>query len=163
MKTSHETEQDLGKIAITSKFIWGALTFSQLMYLVVLTASANSLRSRAEDAAHLDRATFAMIAATMALVSLALRAKLLSAERLTSAVASESEPTRARIRIVRLAFVPNILNWALNESVSILGFVLAFVNREPALFYPHLAAGILLNLLMFPNERALFRKAGLES
>jgi hypothetical protein len=69
--------------------------------------------------------------------------------------AALAQPPEARLTSVLGAVqVPFLVSLALNESVALVGFVLALLNADPRRFWPFLGAALALNLLAFPRPAA---------
>lgn len=129
------------KTTLQSKIIWFALVVSQLLLGFLVTTLANSGRQPTElieakrqiliGLGALDW-LFAWTIPTVFLRSMAARAKTLTPENI---------------------HVISIVQWALFESVTLFGFIIANhdVSVQPML--PFLAAGLLGMVLHFPSER----------
>jgi hypothetical protein len=135
------------------KVIWGALLLSQLFYGMVLVIVPPS-RGGGLDPSALT--LFLGIAAALAAGSLVLLTQLLNRQKIAEAFRDRPVP----LALARL-FVPYVLCWALNETVTLLGFVWAFLRAEARLqaFAPFLVAGLLLQILAFPRVDDEFANA----
>jgi len=130
------------------KIVWAALTLSQLMYAAVLFIVPGS----GNPGPTLPLWIPAIVAG---LVSLFIFTTRLSYLNLTTLFA-RSEPAQAAPK----AFVFYIVCWALNESLAMFGFVLAFTStHQLGDFLPYLGAGLILNVIMFPKLDLHVREA----
>lgn len=51
---------------------------------------------------------------------------------------------------------PLVINLALNEIIALIGFVLAVLQRNPSLLLPFAAAGVVLNIWVWPTADRLY-------
>ncbi|HKC50821.1 MAG TPA: hypothetical protein VKF60_08515 [Myxococcota bacterium] len=72
--------------------------------------------------------------------------------------ALQSPPEARLTRLLELAQVRLVVSLALNETVALLGFLLAFLNREPSRFWPFLGVALALNALAFPRPARLVER-----
>ena len=63
------------------------------------------------------------------------------------------------LALTNKAYVPNLITWILNESIAILGIVLAVLTGDASKLIPFAMLGICSNLGMFPNLDKVHKKA----
>jgi len=129
--------------AFVMKVIWGAFTFSQLIYLYVIY----TLQKSGAPANPNSQLQLWGPAIFDGLISIVVFWKNLSAAGLTK-LFDGVDPKLAAGK----AFPLYIICWGLNESVSVMGFVTAFHgDKSPMTLAPYTVAGVILNLFMFPK------------
>jgi F0F1-type ATP synthase membrane subunit c/vacuolar-type H+-ATPase subunit K len=140
----------------TARIVWLALTLSILLFGVVLIVA---VRGEPANPGGEFVATLLLIAVALAFGAIVLR-------RLTFGdVGLRRAAERAAERPAReSAFLLGMQNQlviclALHETVALLGFVLAFVAREPRLARPFIAAALVLNALAFPQPLRWLERA----
>jgi hypothetical protein len=126
------------------KIVWLFLVLSQVMYgVVIYIAPNNSLVSS-------NPLPLWIPAAMWAGVSLA----LFSIRLTPTALAKRFAELPPRVAMQK-TYVLYIICWALNESVSLFGFVTAFAfTHDIKDFIPFMLAGIALDIVMFPRLEA---------
>jgi len=146
------------------KIIWGAMTLSHLLlvfvaYTAVKPGLAEEIGALAENVGLSERKLLPLpdFSDPMALTFTALAVfSFLASFFFPRFIAKASDgPARAHAhdeaQLIRFALTPLILTWALTESVTLLGLVLAFHSRQPDAILIFFAAGILRHLYAFPS------------
>ncbi len=54
--------------------------------------------------------------------------------------------------------LPHVVPWGMNECVLLLGFVLAFISKDPWKIAPFSAIGLVLQVYMYPRAEKLLEK-----
>jgi hypothetical protein len=178
---SRELEELLGQSERVRRILWIALTATIVVYLAVAYAVAGEPRPLAPG---LEMA-LAFASMGVAAFSLATPRVLLSDERLDRYLAEEpsSSPLATRPRtgqvdpvllarverlpaaerrllgLAQLFFVPFVVRLVLNESIAMLGLVIALVSSQPGRMLPYAGAAIVLNLLTSPSLDPLLERA----
>lgn len=146
------------------KVIWFALTFSQLLYVLV-AVMVQSGGEPTEMPLVLVVSTFGALAALHAIASLIIWWKLLS-PRVQQARINVLEKSGGDLdtnlhSLKSRFFVPRIIALVLNEGICLYGFVPAFISHDPTVMYPFVLVGLGLNVLVFPRypvfDRAVAR------
>jgi len=134
------------------KLIWFALTFSHLLYV----ATAYLLISGAPYPGSPGAAAIPLWLPALAfgLASLMTFGWSLRREKLDFLF----QHYTTELALPRI-FVRYIICWALNEVVTLLGFVHVFFDHDLAGILPYVGAGLLLNIIMFPRHDAAIRRA----
>lgn len=145
--------------ALTWWIIWGAMSASLFLLALVLYAVPPS-GATPQVTPGFDRG-MSIAAAALVLVAVALRRLLQSDSRVrTAAEASARLPSGQRepsfLGRMQGGFIASL---AVHEAVALLGFVVAFVYREPARYWPFLLAALVLNLMVLPRPQALLARA----
>ena len=168
------------------RILWAAFTFSIVIYGVIafVLFSGNATPGAADP--NLQMVCTA-VGVLLAIASLSLGKLLLSDEQIRSLISKTPDleklatnrqtqqvdngfleqlkqlPEREQrlLSLSPLLLTMNILRLALNELIAILGIVLAITAQNPQLFIPFAGAALLLNLVQFPREQAVFERAEL--
>ena len=78
-------------------------------------------------------------------------------KKFTEAV--EKNPEKSLEEFSNRLLLPHVVPWGINESVVLLGFVLAFLSKDPGDSIPFSATGIIIHLYMYPRVRELLFRA----
>lgn len=137
------------------KVIWGALLFSQAMYVFVvfkeMLASVDPSAYRwFPDFRNTIEATSSFAAVGSFLLALFVPALIARASFRRGAADGESD------RIERL-LAPFIVRLAFLEGVCLIGFMLAIVTKNPAIMMPFFVVSVLAYLKNFPASPAKVR------
>jgi F0F1-type ATP synthase membrane subunit c/vacuolar-type H+-ATPase subunit K len=144
---------------MTMKLLWGAMTFSTVMYFYVLSmrpAPETPLPEGFPPAV----LPFAVLAVLLFLASMLLPAILLKA-----AAAKVKSPSPSTPEVLTASFTPFIVRVALAEAICVLGLVVAMEHGLPT-FYPFWAASLLALGAAFPTESKVlssFEKARIQA
>lgn len=57
--------------------------------------------------------------------------------------------------------LPHVVPWGMNECVLLLGFVLAFISKDPWAIAPFSVIGVVLQVYMYPRTEKLLEKTKL--
>jgi hypothetical protein len=143
--------------ARVQRIIWGALTVSQVMLAVTLLLAFRG-NAQGPDASEnpLDL-PLSVGAAALAFGASSYRRWAHSSPRLEKLGerACDAPPEARLTKLLALVQVPFIVSLALNETVALLGYVLAFLHREPSRLWPFLGVALALNALAFPRPAQL--------
>jgi hypothetical protein len=159
---SPQLEKLLVQTDRTQKLLWAVLTVSILVYAVIPYLLER--HPEPERAATL-MPIFMILAAGLAAASLMLRRRVQAAtgrghptsrpgrtHPLLQAQLDNLSPEESRaIQGVAAAFMPWILSLVLNESVAILGLMLALLGAGPDAGVPFAVLALILNLVMRPD------------
>jgi F0F1-type ATP synthase membrane subunit c/vacuolar-type H+-ATPase subunit K len=153
-----ELESQIKALAIFPKLLWGAMFSS----VGVLTAVQFALQQSPAGSSTSPSANtglsepFAVVASVLALLVLWLRSRLVSgrglgpAQRNSVVASSADEAQQVRRRAAQLLPL-FIVACALSEAITILGFVMAHLSKDPEQMVPFVAASVVLFLALFPN------------
>ncbi len=142
---------------IVPRYIWGALLFSQLLYLYILqTMEGNWARLGNLPPAEIEtyKTVFAAISVANFIGAFVIYRVLTSRQR--ARVKAMGRPEISQL--MSLYLIPFILTLALFEAVTLFGFVLSMIAYDATLIYPYIAAGSLGMIWLFPTEDRI-RKA----
>jgi len=128
--------------------VWAALLASQLMLGFIIWFRSRRWEQPGELPAPMA-AVLGFMALSVWLVALALPRYVVTPERLLKA-RPELEPDEIARRRSEIL----IVCWSLAEAGTLMGFVMAFISRNPLIFAPFLAAGLAVHGLSHP---ALFQ------
>ena len=138
------------------KVIWLALTLSQFLYGFIVYISPAPANAPIGQPLPLW---------APAIVSGLISVGIFSSRLTGSALERLFSQTPAKVAFGRV-FVLYIICWAMNESITLFGFVTAFTFTHTIDgFIPFAAAGVALNVVMFPRldrfvQQALSREGG---
>lgn len=124
------------QVLMVSRIIWVALTVSLHIYMVIAFL------------VHKDATPVALEGSLGIVLSLAAA----SMGGMSLFFRNRSFPQGTPVTVDQKWFTAHVISWALNESVAILGFVLAFLTHEPMRILPFFAGALALNLIMFPKD-----------
>jgi hypothetical protein len=160
-----------------SKMIWVALTFTHLLLIFM----AYFLTSQIAEPKHIEPTivyALAAVALVDGLISFFVIPNLfLSETKIKDALSTEvniktlatdsetgqldtnilskyeklSSSERKLLKLSMIYFTVLVLRLALNEAVTLFGFVLAFLSGKFVMLLPFAAVGIMLNFSIFPN------------
>jgi hypothetical protein len=139
------------------RIIWGALTLSQVMLAVTLLLAFRGDPQGPDPNANAVDLPLSLGAAALAFGASSYRRWAHSNARLQKlGEMARDAPSEARLtKLLGLVQVPFVVSLALNEVVALLGYVLAFLHREPSRFWPFLGVALALNALAFPRPARL--------
>ena len=164
--------------------LWSALTLTILFYV----ALAYVLNSKGQPAQPFEtglRTALYLIAAAIGVLSLLLRSRSLSEGHIYDKLKEEADPqalatnretgeidqerlksikslTPLEMKAVGLSgmyFTTMLISLAMNEAVALFGLLLAVLERRPEPVIPFAAAGLALNLIIFPRFSQFVDKA----
>ncbi len=182
---SGELRDLLRPVALVQRVIWWALTLPIGLYVVVAFVVADEMtRGTGLDAGPLAPVLCALSAA-MAVLSMVLRRRALSKDRLRKLAAEDADPGEIALdartkqldpdrlrrlgalspedrKLMRLAaslIAPTLVSLALHEAIGIFGLVLALVGGDPPAIIPFAVAAVILNLFVYPRPERIVREA----
>lgn len=185
---SNELQEALQPIKRLYGALWAVLTSTLFLYVVVLLLIARNHPDTINAPSPMVRNVLIFLAITAAAGSLYYRGHNRSTKYLSGLVRRDSQLKEAEDRALKLVvqaktdpkvisqlslltsfdrkryclaadlFLPFVLNLALNESVALLGFVLALPSRDIGVYIPFVGAGLLLNVYMRPNLNQLMER-----
>jgi F0F1-type ATP synthase membrane subunit c/vacuolar-type H+-ATPase subunit K len=129
----------------TLRIIWFAMIMSQAIFVFVAFFVAANNEAGPPDPEEFRVITLAISAFSFTTVPLALLARRFMMGR------SEATPDR----IPGLYQTSSIVGWALAESVTINGFVLAFLSMEPRMIIPFVIGGLGCTIVTIPRAQQL--------
>ena len=136
------------------KIVWFALLLAMFAY----TALVFVFRSpEAPGVTENVKAAFVLGGTALGVISFLIYRFTLSEKSLRKkflATQGEQEERRLEEFSNRL-LLPHVVPWGINESVVLLGFVLAFLSRNPADAIPFSVIGTVLHLYMYPRVEQL--------
>ena len=131
MNPSSKKPLQPGQTAFVAKIIWGALTFSQILYLLMIAPTVSRLGDTAPAIGDVNSpGPLHLVALLAAVASFILYKKSLARDELAAAFKAAGGDAAKIRKILGRAFVTAILCWALNEVIAIIG-VMAVVHDFP--------------------------------
>ena len=162
MQTLSEQILRRAKIALN---VWTILTICCAVFLIMPFLSEPMLKGAPAVDPLLLRRTLTAIASLMAMSTVFIRAYLLSPPRLRllgNRLKTGIESPEVRLsKFLQQWFTFNVIAWGVNESIASFGVVIFGLTGETSAASPFAIAGVLLNLLMFPNFKLSAARAGL--
>lgn len=137
------------------KIIWGALLFSQALYVVVLHVQLKPLDDMPMNTQWMpnlqDPMEIGLFAASVALLVASFLVPQILAKASEQKPRADADPSKTDT-VPQAFFVPFIIRLALLEAICMQGFVLAFIKRSPNLILPFITISGLLFLKNFPSN-----------
>lgn len=136
------------------KIVWSALLVAMFAYTaVVFVFKSPEPPGVAENV----KAAFLLGGAALGIVSLLIYRFTLSEKSLRKKfLATEGqEPEKRLEELSNRLLLPHVVPWGINESVVLLGFVLAFLSKDPADAIPFSVIGTVLHIYMYPRVEQL--------
>lgn len=133
------------------KFIWIALTISQLLLFDIASNGVESGRSPVLNWQQNQPVFFGIAAIDWFVAWLVIPKILSSGIRSKTRIISQNQSTTPQLN-VRSVFPIMAVQWVLFESVSLFGFVLATQAASQSVMIPFLGAGVLGLILTFPSQ-----------
>ncbi len=128
---------------IVPKVIWAMLTMSIFVY-VLIAFFLNPMEPDLATEKSVSSSVLLLLGVSLVALTLGLRRSLLNPEKFY-------KQAKSLQRVKALWFNAQIICWALNESVVVLGFAVAMLNKDPYLLIPFATASLALNFIMFPR------------
>lgn len=155
-------EPDAFKRAKFALYVWAMLTFCCAFFLALPYISMPTGNPVPDSPVPL---ILTVLAIFMGASTVFIRFYLLSQDRLqmvAEKVRSQYADKEAQVlKFQQYWFMFNVIAWGVNESLASFGVVIFSITGEPRRAVPFALAGILLNLLTFPNFIDACEKAGL--
>ena len=136
------------------KIVWFALLLAMFAYTgVVFIFGSPEPPGVAENV----KAAFLIGGAALGVISLLIYRFTLSEKSLRKKfLATEGqEPEKRLEEFSNRLLLPHVVPWGINESVVLLGFVLAFLSKNPEDAIPFSVIGIILHIYMYPRVEQL--------
>ena len=136
------------------KIVWLALLLAMFAYTAVVFIFKSP---EAPDVGENVRAAFFLGGAALGIISLLIYRFTLSEKSLRKKfLATEGqEPGKRLEELSNRLLLPHVVPWGVNESVVLLGFVLAFLSKNPEDAIPFSVIGIILHIYMYPRVEQL--------
>ena len=136
------------------KIVWFALLLAMFAYTAVVFVFKSP---EAPDVGENVRAAFLLGGAALGVISLLIYRFTLSDKSLRKKfLATQSEEPQKRLEeLSNRLLLPHVVPWGINESVVLLGFVLAFLSKNPKDAIPFSVIGIVLHVYMYPRVEQL--------
>ncbi len=132
------------------KIVWLALLLAMFAYTaVVFVFKSPEPPSVAENV----KAAFLIGGVALGAISLLIYRFTLSEKSLRKKfLATEGQKPEKRLEeFSNRLLLPHVVPWGINESVVLLGFVLAFLSKNPEDAIPFSVVGIILHIYMYPR------------
>jgi len=158
--TQSNIDKVLGASSLVPKVLWFAMLGAVAVLTYVAFTAAHVEGSATIHVAGELPLQLSIMAGGLALAVLWLRSRIVSGKGLSGAqqaTQSASEEQKIRAKAAQL-LPPFILALALSESITVLGFVLAFASKDPEAIVPFAAGSATLILSLFPNLPAWVRR-----
>jgi hypothetical protein len=120
-----------------TKIIWAALTLSQLLYLVVGIIAVSPSESKVPD----DIILIALLVAGLSAI----------------AVACLVIPMIVKVQSLEEVLTPFIIQWALVESMAVIGLVGRFLGASDTFFFGSIFLSVMFMLILFPTKKRAMR------
>ncbi len=139
------------------KIVWVALLLAMFAYTAVVfvfkSAEAPDIRENVKAAFFLGGVALGIISLLIyrfALSEKSLRKKFLSTQG--------QEPGKRLEELSNRLLLPHVVPWGINETVVLLGFVFAFLSKNPQDIVPFSVIGIILHIYMYPRVEQLVER-----
>ncbi len=139
------------------KIVWVALLLAMFAYTAVVfvfkSAETPDVRENVKAAFFLGGVVLGIISLLIyrfALSEKSLRKKFLSTQGQESGKRLEELSNRL--------LLPHVVPWGINETVVLLGFVFAFLSKNPQDIVPFSVIGIILHIYMYPRVEQLVER-----
>lgn len=154
-------KKEVQQKSMVPMLIWGALCMSIVIYFVVATLVTQS--NKPEPVPSVLHMVLGGLGVLLTMASLGLFQFRSSEKWLKNNLPKDSvdgdEYSTMISSLFGKAFPLFIVNLVLNESIAILGFLLAMFGQQASLLYPFAGGALLLNLIMFPNFSRMMGRA----
>ena len=139
------------------KIVWFALLLAMFAYTAVVFVFRSP---EPPGVAENVRAAFLLGGATLGVISLLIYRFTLSEKSLRKKfLATEGQEPQKRLEeLSNRLLLPHVVPWGINESVVLLGFVLAFLSKNPADTAPFSVIGTILHIYMYPRVEQLVER-----
>ncbi len=139
------------------KIVWSALLLAMFAYTAVVFVFRSP---EAPDMGENIKAAFFMGGAALGIISLLIYRFTLSEKSLRGKFLSTQgqEPGKRLEDLSNRLLLPHVVPWGINETVVLLGFVLAFLSKNPQDMIPFSVIGIILHIYMYPRVEQLVRR-----
>ncbi len=136
------------------KIVWLALLLAMFAYTAVVFVFRSP---EAPDVAENVKAAFLIGGAALGIISLLIYRFTLSDKSLRRKFLTTrgQKPEKRLEEFSNRLLLPHVVPWGINESVVLLGFVLAFLSKNPADATPFSVIGIILHIYMYPRVERL--------
>jgi len=132
------------------RLLFAGLMGSVAIYFVIMHIIARGEPVEVEQTLSIGLAGAAVVLGLLAPV-----ARRLLMPRKAHGPPGRSAPTTLSPGGFGRTFAAHVVAWALCEAVAVMGVVLAFVGRDPTVFYPFAAGSVLLFLFLAPRRSEL--------
>ena len=161
---SDTNNPEIKNFLMTLKTIWVSLGFSHLLLIFVCWSSnkesgfrfTNIIPNFSDEFLGLFAIVFSVMAIIIFIASMLLPAIIVKKIRIPLV---PNAATPAELKITQIAL---IMGMALAESISLLGFVLAFMAHEPAQMLTFVALGLYSHLQKFPSTQLIEKLVSLQ-
>ncbi len=136
------------------KIVWSALLLAMFAYTAVVFVFKSP---DAPDVGENVKAVFFLGGTALGVISFLIYRFTLSEKSLRKKFLS----TRGQEQGERLdelsnrLLLPHVVPWGINETILLLGFVLAFLSKDPQDIVPFSVTGIILHIYMYPRVEQL--------
>ena len=139
------------------KIVWLALLLAMFAYTAVVFIFKSP---QAPDVGENVRAAFLLGGVALGIISFLIYRFKLSEKSLRRKLiaAQEKRPEKSLEEFLNRLLLPHVVPWGINESVVLLGFVLAFLSKDPGDSLPFSVTGIILHIYMYPRVEQLVER-----
>lgn len=139
------------------KIVWSALLLAMFAYTAVVFVFKSP---EAPDVRENVKAAFLLGGAALGVISLLIYRFTLSEKSLRKKFLSTQgqEPAKRLEELSNRLLLPHVVPWGINETVVLLGFVLAFLSKNPQDMIPFSVIGIILHIYMYPRVEQLVER-----
>lgn len=139
------------------RIVWSALLLAMFAYTAVVFVF-RSLET--PDVGENIKTVFLLGGAVLGGISLLIYRFTLSPKSLRKKFLSTQgqEPGKRLEELSNRLLLPHVVPWGINETVVLLGFVLAFLSKNPQDITPFSVTGIILQIYMYPRVEQLVER-----
>lgn len=139
------------------RILWGALLIAQVIYCGVAYLVLNDATVRTDAPETLNPIRLVMAAAAlMALGLSAVVPKIMLQSAIRKRHATDPRPLPLA-SMAEISLVPSLIRWVLLETVTLNGFVLAMIQRDPRQILPFFVIAFFALAAGYPSEKAIRR------
>lgn len=155
----NSTQSEAVKALMVPRILWGAMSFSILMYGFVLTILNTKSEVPEETFIETLGQTPNREIAIMA-IGLLVLSRILPGFLWPKARAQFGVP-KTWVQAIQIFYVPYIVGLALVEGTALLGFVISFLSHQSKIYYLFGGIAFLNMIIRFPTERHVAEASGM--
>lgn len=136
------------------RIVWSALLLAMVAYTAVVFVFKSP---EAPDVGENVRVAFFLGGTTLGMISFLVYGFTLSEKSLRKKfLSTQGQELEKRLEeLSNRLLLPHVVPWGINETVVLLGFVLAFLSKNPQDIIPFSVIGIILHVYMYPRVEQL--------
>ncbi|MCY3985610.1 MAG: hypothetical protein OXF23_00995 [Candidatus Dadabacteria bacterium] len=139
------------------KIVWFALLLAMFAYTAVVFVFNSP---EAPDVGENVRVAFLLGGAGLGMISFFIYRFTLSEKSLRRKFLAEEKKgaEKSLEEFSNRLLLPHVVPWGINETIVLLGFVLAFMSKDPGDSIPFSVTGIILHIYMYPRVEQLIER-----